>query len=111
MMLAWFSSSEMTASSAPSRVSKSPPFASKQERVQDRVFGTEEVRDAAFQLFVDLGGAADEAYGCHAEAPAIQRLLGRGDHGRVIGQAEVVVGAEVEQPSGLPPRCGPTVAY
>ena len=31
MMLAWFSSSEMMASSGPSRVSKSPPLASKQE--------------------------------------------------------------------------------
>ena len=31
MMLAWFSSSEMIASSAPSRVSNRPPFASKQE--------------------------------------------------------------------------------
>ena len=31
MMLAWLSSSEMTASSAPSSVSNRPPLASKQE--------------------------------------------------------------------------------
>ena len=31
MMLAWFSASEITASSGPSRVSNRPPFASKQE--------------------------------------------------------------------------------
>ena len=31
MMLAWFSSSEMTASSAPSSVSNRPPFASKHD--------------------------------------------------------------------------------
>ena len=38
---------------------------------RDRVFGARKLRETAFQLFVDLGGTADEAYGCHAESPAM----------------------------------------
>ena len=46
---------------------------------------------------MNLGGAADEAYRSHAEPPTIKSLLGGGDHRWVIGQAEVVVGAEIDQ--------------
>src|SRR5687768_10424781 len=66
--------------------------------VQDRILSTQEVRDAALELFVNLGGAADKAYRGHAEAPTIKGLLSGCDHGRVISEAEVVIRAEVDQP-------------
>ena len=52
--------------------------------------------EARLQLLVHLLGAADEADRGHAEAPAVQRLLGGGDDLGVVGEAEVVVGAEVQ---------------
>src|SRR5690606_26552857 len=65
-------------------------------RVKNRVFGAEEVRDGLLELLVQVLGAADEAHRGHAETVGVQRLLGRLDHRRVVGQAQVVVGAEVE---------------
>ncbi len=41
-------------------------------------------------------GAADEAHRGHAVAVAIERPVGGFTHGRVIGQTQVVVGAEVD---------------
>ena len=64
--------------------------------VEDRVVGAEKAGEPAFQLEMDLGGAADEADRGHTEPPAVQRLLGGGDHRRMVGQAEVVVGTQVE---------------
>jgi hypothetical protein len=64
--------------------------------VQDRVLLAEEVRQPRLQLLVHLLGAADEADRRHAEAPAVQRLLGGGHDLGMVGQAQVVVGAEVE---------------
>ena len=55
------------------------------------------------ELLVHLLGAADEADGGHAVAPAVQRLVGGGDDLGVVGEAEVVVGAEVEHLAGAPP--------
>ena len=52
--------------------------------------------DCRFELLVDLLGAADEADAGHAVAPAVERLVGGGDHLGMIGQAEVVVGAEIQ---------------
>ena len=43
-----------------------------------------------------LLGSADEAHRGHAVAPSVERLLGGLDHLRMVGQAEVVVGAEVQ---------------
>ena len=40
--------------------------------------------------------AADEAHGRQAVAPAVERLVRGRDHAGMIGQAEVVVGAQVE---------------
>ena len=40
--------------------------------------------------------AADEAHRGHAVAVAVERLLGGLDQPRMIGQAEIVVGAEVQ---------------
>ena len=66
-------------------------------RVEDRRLGAEEVRQPRLELGVQGLRAADEAHAGHAEAPLVQRFCGGGDHGRVVGQAEVVVGAEVQR--------------
>ena len=76
--------------------SNRPPLASKQERVEDRVLGAEERREPRFELLVLGLGAADEPDAGHAEAPLVERCLGRRDDLRMIGEAEVVVGAEVQ---------------
>src|SRR5690606_17318766 len=71
---------------------------------EDRVLGPEEVRDRLLELLVQVLGAADEAHRGHAEAVRVQRLLGGLDHGRVVGQAEVVVGAEVQHRAAVGQR-------
>ena len=45
---------------------------------------------------MDLLRAADEADAGQAVAPAVEGFLGGGDDLRMVGQAEVVVGAEVQ---------------
>ncbi len=96
MIEAWFSSSLMTASSSPSSVSKKPPLASKQDeyRIVSSVPRKAERRSSS--CLWTLLRAADEPDAGHAVAPAVEGLLGRRDDARVVGQAEVVVGAEVE---------------
>ena len=64
---------------------------------EDRVLGAEELREALLELLVERLRAADEAHRGHAEAPPLERLARRLDHGRMVGEPEVVVGAEVEQ--------------
>src|SRR5690606_2935039 len=64
--------------------------------VEDRVLGAEEIGDGLLELLVQVLGAADEAHRGHAEAVRVQRFLRRLDHRRMVGQAQVVVGAEVE---------------
>src|SRR5690606_16536013 len=64
--------------------------------VEDGVLRAEEVRDGLLQLLVQVLGAADEAHRGHAETVGVQRVLRGLDHRRVVGQAQVVVGAEVE---------------
>ena len=77
-------------------------------RVKDGVLHLEEIRQLGFQLLVDLLGAADEAYGGKAKAPAVVGSLGGGDDLRVIRQAQVVVGAHVQDPgSGRGVDAGP----
>ena len=49
------------------------------------------------ELAVDVLRAADEAHRRHAVAALAEHVARRREHGRVVGQAEVVVGAEVEQ--------------
>ena len=63
---------------------------------QDGVLGAEERRDTLFQCQVQVLGAADEADAGHAEAALVHGGLGRGDDVRVVGEAQVVVGAEVQ---------------
>ncbi len=42
-------------------------------------------------------GAADEAHRGHAEAELVHRALRRGDDVGMVGEAEVVVGAEIDR--------------
>lgn len=70
--------------------------------VEDRVLLAEEGREPLLQLLVDLLGAADEAHGRQAVAPAVQGLVCRGDDLGVVGEPQVVVGAEVEDLTGAP---------
>ena len=96
MMLAWLSASEMTASSRVEQRLEDAAVGVEAGAVQDRVLLAEEGGQPRLELLVHLLGAADEADRGHAEAPAVERLLGGGDDLGVVGQAEVVVGAEVQ---------------
>jgi hypothetical protein len=64
--------------------------------VENRILCAEKATDALLQLFVDGLGAADEADRCHSEAEFIQRLVRRLDDPGMVGEAEVVVGAEIQ---------------
>ncbi len=64
--------------------------------VKDGVVLAEEVGNLLFQLLVQVLGAADEAHRGHAETMRVQRILGGLDQLRVVGQAQVVVGTEVQ---------------
>jgi hypothetical protein len=63
---------------------------------EQRVLGAEELRDLVLQLAMDVLRAADEAHRAHAEAALFEPLVRRRDHVRMRGEAEIVVGAEVQ---------------
>ena len=65
-------------------------------RVQDGVLRVEEIRNSLFQLFVQVLGTADETDGGHAVSVGVHRFLGCFDETGRVGQAQVVVGAEVQ---------------
>jgi hypothetical protein len=96
MIEAWFSASETTASSGPSSGSNRPPLASKQ--AANRIVSSLPRKRASrvLQRPVQVLRAADEAHARHAVAVVVHRGLRGGDQGGVIGEAEVVVGAEVQ---------------
>ena len=63
---------------------------------QNRVFRAEELGKAFLKLAVQGLRAADEPHGSHAEAPFVNGFLGGLHHFRIIGQAQVIVGAHVD---------------
>ena len=63
----------------------------------DARFGLFEGSQFFFQLHMECHGAGDGAHRARADAVAVDGLLGRGAQAGIVGQAEVVVGAEVEQ--------------
>ena len=69
---------------------------------KDGVLGTEEPRDPGLELQVQVLGAADEADAGHAEAALIHGRLGGAYDVRMVRQAKVVVGAEVQHVRALP---------
>jgi len=95
MMLAWFNSSEIIASSAGEERLEQAAVGVEARRVEDRVFHAEELAQRGLKVFMDLLCAANEADARMPVAPLIQRLVGGGDDFRMIGQPEVVIGAQV----------------
>ena len=65
-------------------------------RVEDRVVGAEERRQPRLQLLVHGLRAADETHRGHAVAVVVESLVSRGDDVGMVGEPEVVVGAQVE---------------
>ena len=63
--------------------------------VENRVFHTEEIRQFFLKLLMRVLGTADEAHRGHPEAVAVHAGFRRGDQFRVVRQAQIVVGAEV----------------
>ena len=64
--------------------------------VEDRVIRAQKVGDSCFELLVNVLRTADEPDGCHAETAGGHRLLHRFQDLGMVGQAQVVVGAEVD---------------
>ena len=64
--------------------------------VENGVFGVEVVGDGSFKLLVNVLRAANEAHARHAVAAAVHHFLGTLDEVRVVREAKIVVGAEVE---------------
>ena len=65
-------------------------------RIKDRVFGAQKLADAFLELLVNGLRAADKAHRGHAVAVCIQRGVGRLDNFRMIGEAEIIIGAQVD---------------
>ena len=64
---------------------------------QDRILHPDIGCDFRLQFAVQIIGAADEPHGGHAKPVRIQRRLRRFDQLWMIGKAEIIVGAKVEQ--------------
>ena len=96
MIDAWFSASDMIASSSPSRLSNSPRVGVETTREEYRVLHSQERAQALLQLLVGNLRAADEADRRHAETVARQRVPGGLDEPGVVGEAQVVVCAQVD---------------
>jgi hypothetical protein len=64
--------------------------------VEDRRLHPEELTEGALEPVVLGLGAADEAHRGHPETPLVERRLGGRDDVRVVGEPQVVVGAEVQ---------------
>jgi hypothetical protein len=69
--------------------------------VEDRVLGADERRDAPLELAVLVLGAADEAHRGDPEPVLVDAALGGRHHLGVVGQAQVVVGAQVEHAAAV----------
>ena len=65
--------------------------------VEDGVLGAEEAADGSLQLLMDGLSAADEADGSQTVAVCVVSSLGGFCQVPVIGQAQIVVGAHVQQ--------------
>ena len=64
--------------------------------VENGVLGLEIVGDGGFELFVHVLRATDEANRRHTVTAAVHHVLGRLNEARMVGKAQIVVGAEVE---------------
>ena len=65
-------------------------------RIKDGVFGAKKVGESLFKLLMKSLRAADKADGSEAVAPLIERFVSGSDYFRMVGQAEIVVRAEIQ---------------
>ena len=94
MIEAWLSSSEQMVAPAAPKVVSTPRLAAKPVGNSTAASVPRHVGQLGFELVVAGTGPDDEAGGARAGAPAVDGLVGRGLHRRVLGQAEVVVRRE-----------------
>ena len=97
MMEAWFSASEMMASLCAEQRLEQAAIGVEAGGEEDGIVLAEPLRDALLERAVQRLRPADEAHGGHAEAEFVERIAGRGDDLGIVGKAEIVVGAEVDQ--------------
>ena len=64
--------------------------------IEDGIFGSEEIRDDTLEFFVGVLCTTNETHRCHTVTTCIHAVLGCLDEFRVVRQAEVVVGTEVD---------------
>ena len=64
--------------------------------VEDRVFGAQEFAQTGFEILVHALRSADEPDRSQAVAPAIERRMRRRNHLRMLGQAQIIIRAQVQ---------------
>src|SRR5262245_36989765 len=64
--------------------------------IEYRIVGAEEAGDGGLEFAMQVLSAADEAHGGEAEAVIVERLVRRAEDLGMVGEAEIIVGAEVE---------------
>ena len=68
----------------------------KARAVEDGIFGAQKFAQPRLQLLMNGLRAADEANAGQTVAPLVERSPGGLDHARMVGQAQVIVGAEIQ---------------
>ena len=96
MMLAWLSSSEKITSSLPTSAGMAARLAVKPLWKVMQASAFLNSASLLLQFEVQGHGAGDGAHRARADAVVVDGVFGRGAQPRVVGQAQVVVGAEVE---------------
>ena len=113
MIEAWLRLSEMIASSPQQRLEHAA-IGVETGGEHDRVRFPQVLGDRLLELTMQRLRPADEAYRSHAEAELIHRAARRRDDVGVIGEAKVIVGAEIDRiaralwrRAWMRPPCGP----
>jgi hypothetical protein len=75
---------------------KEPAVGIETGRIENRVFHAQKLAQLSLELLMHTLGAADEAHARESIPPSVERLVGRPVHFRTLREAEVVVGAEVQ---------------
>ena len=102
MMLAWLSSSLMTASSGPQKGLEEPCIGIETGRVQDRILCAQKLGYALFQDLVDVLGATNKSDGGHTKTVGLHSLPHRSQHLGMVRQPQIIIGAEIDaRPSGV----------
>ncbi len=111
MIEAWFSSSEITASSASQQRLEQSAVGVEAGGIKNRVFGAQKLGEFSLQFLVRRLRAADEADARQPVTPLFEGLVCcRHDVG-MIGQPQIIVRAHIEHAAPCPPRLhGPAAA-